>query len=182
MTHSTIANGINDYDITYLTRLPLGLIELGFVVLCFVRLFGAKLRDEEKSKKSFPRLVYPNGVAAGCSTTRHLLADHQTTIFNEFNDCLLEDCIPSNEQSIASSPRTTLTWAFVDKERLMKLPRHHKHKHHKHHTHARLKSDLSVDSSVDSSGLSVRSVKQEVRQRRKGTSKTDSQKSAESYI
>ena len=136
--HGTVlAMGINNVGWSHLTKLPLSMIELGFIVLCLVRHYFANVRDNTPNKqdnKLLKWLVYPNGVA---STIYYYVGTYlliyRTVIFNEFNDCLIEDCNPSREQSIIALVGTTMVWAFVDKERPMKLPKHHHHHHHKKH-------------------------------------------------
>lgn len=133
--HGTVlAMGINNVGWSHLTKLPLSMIELGFIVLCLVRHYFANVRDKTPNKKDnklLKWLVYPNGVA---STVYYYVGTYlliyRTVIFNEFNDCLIEDCYPSREQSIIALVGTTMVWAFVDKERPMKLPKHHHKKHH----------------------------------------------------
>ena len=136
--HGTVvAMGINNVGWSHLTKLPLSMIELGFIVLCLVRHYFANVRDNTPNKqdnKLLKWLVYPNGVA---STIYYYVGTwlliYRTIIFNEFNDCLIEDCNASREQSIIALVGTTMVWAFVDKERPMKLPKHHHHHHHKKH-------------------------------------------------
>ena len=143
--HSTaLALGIYNGGASYLLAMPLSTFELGFVVLCFIRLFFASVRDtttNKKWRKRFQWLVYPNGVA---STVYYYIAVslfiYRTLIFNEFDDCLLASCYPSREQSFISLAGTAIVFVVMDKERPMKLPKHHKHhkhkgKHHKHHKH-----------------------------------------------
>lgn len=133
--HGTVlAMGINNMGWSHLTKLPLSIIELGFIILCLVRHYFANVRDKTPNKKDnklLKWLVYPNGVASAVYyyVGTYLLI-YRTVIFNEFNDCLIEDCYPSREQSIIALVGTIMAWAFVDKERPMKLPKHHHKKHH----------------------------------------------------
>lgn len=120
-----LAIGFNNIGVTYFTAVPLTMVELAFVVLATVRLFFLSRRsDLKKQDGDFVRwLFYPNQTG---NEVFFLLGSflllYRALLFNEFNDCLLEDCYTTREQNIVALVGSAIAKAVITRDKKERLP------------------------------------------------------------